>query len=219
MNLRWIHHLLHHKRPRLFAVSRDWLAGAGQRVGELARTAANTHTELVKSLVIGTGALLAIGLLAAIWISASDAHDHRSTPVTAPTHSTSAATPVPAPRGKQPPPRTPPTPVPAPTVAPGSYTVVRGDTLASIALRVRVPFEQIAKANEIVNPNKITVGQKLTIGFRPIGVEVIDRGATIAGLAPRFGVSTKTLVTLNPHVLKPPGLLAGGGIRIRAVTR
>ena len=63
-----------------------------------------------------------------------------------------------------------PTPTPVPTTPPDdddgsttTYTVVRGDTLSSIARRFGVSTTAIAQANGIVNPNLIFVGQVLTI--------------------------------------------------------
>ncbi len=221
MTSRWIRHLLEHKLPHVSG-------SAARTVGRAARRLGNGWTALrdVGSVepirTLGLLALVAVG--AALWLTIDDRAPASapapavSTPVTttAPT-TTARLTPVPTPV---------PTPIPQgerPSAKPGigerSHTVVRGDTLASIALRVRVPFEHIAQVNKIANPNRITVGQRLTITPRPTGMEMIDKGATMAGLAKKFGGSTTTLVTLNPHVLKPPGLLAGGGIRIQAVTR
>lgn len=59
------------------------------------------------------------------------------------------------------PPTNPTTPVPPATG--GQYTVVRGDTLSSIARRFGVTVQAIASANNIANPNLIYVGQVLTI--------------------------------------------------------
>lgn len=50
---------------------------------------------------------------------------------------------------------------PAPTG--GTYTVVRGDTLAAIARRFGTTFQEIASVNGIANPNQIFVGQVLQI--------------------------------------------------------
>lgn len=43
------------------------------------------------------------------------------------------------------------------------YTVVPGDTLAKIAARYNKTVAEIAQANNITNPNRISVGQVLTI--------------------------------------------------------
>jgi lysozyme len=54
----------------------------------------------------------------------------------------------------------PPTPVPQ---SPRSYIVAPGDTLFRIALRFGVPLRQIVQLNGIYDPNRIFVGQVLSI--------------------------------------------------------
>lgn len=44
------------------------------------------------------------------------------------------------------------------------YIVKKGDTLSAIAKKYGTTYQEIAKSNNIANPNKIYVGQKLTIG-------------------------------------------------------
>ena len=44
------------------------------------------------------------------------------------------------------------------------YIVKKGDTLSAIAKKYGTTYQEIAKSNKIANPNKIYVGQKLTIG-------------------------------------------------------
>jgi LysM repeat protein len=65
---------------------------------------------------------------------------------------------------------TPPTPVPGqPTPVPctpgtgGTYVVVRGDTLASIAARFGTTYPALAQLNGIANPNLIFAGQTLRV--------------------------------------------------------
>ncbi|MEO8610580.1 MAG: LysM peptidoglycan-binding domain-containing protein [Chloroflexota bacterium] len=55
-----------------------------------------------------------------------------------------------------------PVPTPVPTTQ-RTYMVVPGDTLFRIALRYGVPLRQIAQANGIFDPNRIFVGQVLSI--------------------------------------------------------
>jgi TP901 family phage tail tape measure protein len=45
-----------------------------------------------------------------------------------------------------------------------TYTVARGDTLSAIAKKFNTNYQAIAKANNLANPNRISIGQRLTIG-------------------------------------------------------
>lgn len=44
-----------------------------------------------------------------------------------------------------------------------TYTVVKGDTLAAIAIKYGTTYKKLAEYNGIADPNKITVGQKIKI--------------------------------------------------------
>lgn len=44
-----------------------------------------------------------------------------------------------------------------------TYNVVAGDNLTKIAKRYNTTVEELARKNNISNPNKIFIGQKLTI--------------------------------------------------------
>jgi len=55
------------------------------------------------------------------------------------------------------------TPAPIPTWTPIVYVVRPGDSLSGIAYRFDVPIEQLAKANDIDDPNVIAAGQRLVI--------------------------------------------------------
>ena len=55
------------------------------------------------------------------------------------------------------------TPASAAPLAATTYTVSSGDTLSAIGARCGVGWQNIAAANGIANPNRISVGQKLTI--------------------------------------------------------
>jgi len=141
-------------------------------------------------------------------------------------------TPVPQPTATPPPASTPvpaaptSTPAPAPTQpAPPSggtvHTVVRGDTLYSIARRYGVSLQAIVTANGIVNPNLISVGQRLTIpgGSAPAPtpapappssggtVHTVRAGETLTRIALRYGVSIWSIVSANgianPNLIYP----------------
>ena len=88
---------------------------------------------------------------------------------------------------KTPPPA--PMPAPAPVVRPApaggeqSYTVQKGDTLASIGRKFGVSWKKIQEANQLPNPNMIRPGQKITI---PAGGSAAPKGGGGGGLNEPF---------------------------------
>jgi LysM repeat protein len=56
-----------------------------------------------------------------------------------------------------------PSPSPTPTVEAATYAVKAGDTLSSIAAENKSSVDAIAKANNLTDPDKLQVGQKLVI--------------------------------------------------------
>ncbi len=50
---------------------------------------------------------------------------------------------------------------------PGSYTVKRGDTLFGIAFRYGMDVRELARLNNIADPNTIFVGQELRLSTAP----------------------------------------------------
>jgi LysM repeat protein len=109
-----------------------------------------------------------------------------------------------------------PTPAPgapAPTPAPsGTYTVARGDTLASIARRFGTSFQAIAQANGITNPNRIFVGQVLRIpsGTGPVPTPPPGGG----GVTPPPAGNINTGFELGGHVssFAYPDQMRGAGM-------
>lgn len=99
------------------------------------------------------------------------------TPAGSPQVDTTNPTPV-----TQAPPATPTTPqtpnLPEATTPPASYTIQKGDTLASIAQRYGTTVSALASANAISNPNKINAGKTLKI---PNGGS--DIGGAMAGFS------------------------------------
>lgn len=109
-----------------------------------------------------------------------------------------------------------PPPPPPPSVC--TYVVKRGDTLSAIARRFRTTVADLAKANRIVNPNRIFRGQVLIVPCDPPAatgqadppthqVHTVRRGETLTQIARRYGTTVQTLRRLN-------GL--GAGSRLRA---
>lgn len=79
-----------------------------------------------------------------------------------PTKETKPTTPTPAPKPtSQPAPVVPPKP--APTTPVNEYVVVAGDTLSALAVKSGKTVAELAKMNNIADPNKIKVGQKIKL--------------------------------------------------------
>jgi LysM repeat protein len=76
-----------------------------------------------------------------------------------------------------------------PGPAPQRYTVKRGDTLGAIARKLGVSVASLAKANGISNPNRIKVGQVLTIGGRASGATWVCPVAGKARFIDDFGAA------------------------------
>ncbi len=102
------------------------------------------------------------GLLAGIGATPTPTASPTASPTPSPT-----ATPSPTPSPTATPSPTPsPTPVPAtPTPRPTvrTYRVQSGDTLSSIAARFGVSVQALINANNIADPNSLSIGQVLII--------------------------------------------------------
>jgi putative chitinase len=99
----------------------------------------------------------------------------------------------------------------APRSGGSSYTVKSGDTLGGIAQRFGTTVSALARANGISNPNRINVGQRLTIPggsgpsapapapapSKPGQSYTVKSGDTLSGIAQRFGTSVGALASAN----------------------
>ena len=106
-----------------------------------------------------------------------------------------------------------------------TYTVQSGDTLASIADRFNVSVDDIVSANNITNPDIISIGQQFVIptgsgggtgsGASPSGASAsgatgttsadgstytVASGDTLASIANRFNISLDDLLEANPSI-------------------
>jgi len=79
------------------------------------------------------------------------------------------------------------------------HVVHRGETLYSIARLYGLNVWTIARANNIVNLNRIYVGQRLVIPTsRPTGtVHVVQPGETLTWIALRYGINVWTIARAN----------------------
>jgi LysM repeat protein len=112
-----------------------------------------------------------------------------------------SATPTPTPTGT--------TPQPGPR-----YHIVRpGDTLYSLAHYYGTTVQAICRANHLVNPHLIYVGQRLLIpGASPptpcVSTHVVRYGETLTSIASRYGTTVWMLARLN-HLANPNCIYAG----------
>ncbi|MCW2633620.1 MAG: glycoside hydrolase family 25 [Pseudonocardia sp.] len=204
MNHRTLRHLLVHTPRRLLNRAGRSSAGSG-----LSRPAA-----LVGRAAYGL-LLLLVGFVTVLWLTAR--HDGpasvpsvppavaASTPSAPPSMAT--RTPPPSPAGASP-------PLPPASVEVGGNVVTEGDTLAVIALRYGVPFEQLAADNGITEANQIMPGHRLRVGQPARDVVVIQPGATLSAYAASSGTTVTALMALNPHISNADRILAGGTLRL-----
>jgi LysM repeat protein len=98
--------------------------------------------------------------------------------------------------------------------ATSTYTVVAGDTLASIAARYGTSAASLAATNHISNPNLIYVGQVLTVPDHAVattsatGTYTVVAGDTLASIAARYGTTVAALVAAN-HIGNPNLIFVG----------
>jgi N-acetylmuramoyl-L-alanine amidase len=101
-----------------------------------------------------------------------------------------------------------------------AVTVLPGDTLTAIARRHGTTVRRLAELNDLANPNRILVGQRLRVGRDGSGssgstrapaapvIHVVTRGATLWGIARHYGVSVSAIVAAN-GIVNPSRIFAG----------
>lgn len=96
------------------------------------------------------------------------------------------------------------------------YIVQPGDTLSSIALRYNLPTAALAKANGLINPNLIFVGQSIAIPAPPATataatprkapapsvpianrLHIVQAGETLFGIALKYGAPMQSFIETN----------------------
>lgn len=200
-------------RPQL---RRELAHGALAARAALAEVRAFTirNRDMIALIVIGTLLLLA---LATALINAM-ADDDRQPPGPAVVTTPAVPGPAPARQPGRPPAGAGPNPggdvgrPEAPSAT--SHVVVRGETLAALAMRYGVPYEEIAAHSRIADPHRITAGQRLVIPEPVTGIEVIEPGTTLTFHARRLGLGLDELAALNPHITDPDRIPAGGTLLV-----
>lgn len=106
-----------------------------------------------------------------------------------------------------------------------TYTVVRGDTLRSIASRCDTTVAAIQRANpEVRDPNRIYPGQVLVMpgavlpGGDAYDIYIVQRGDTLNKIANRFGTTVNRLMDLNPSISNASVIYVGQRLLVPAAT-
>ena len=103
----------------------------------------------------------------------------------------------------------------------GTYTVMAGDTLTSIAFTYNTTVQAILAVNpQITNPNLIFAGQVINLpqgsGIPNTGgaTYTVVPGDTLSSIAVRYNVSLSALVAANPQITNPDLIFPGQVINI-----
>ncbi len=94
------------------------------------------------------------------------------------------------------------------------HTVKPGDTIYQIAKDYDTSVAKICENNGIENKNQLSVGRELLI-VRPTRTYTVKRGDTLSGIAMRFGIKLKDLITANPKHIGNDKLEIGEVLSIR----
>jgi soluble lytic murein transglycosylase-like protein len=89
----------------------------------------------------------------------------------------------------------------------GTYVVRPGDTLSSIAGHLGVSVGDLAKANHLTDPDRVAVGQALTVPSRasappsaapsPARTHVVAPGETLTAIAAKYGTTVPAIMARN----------------------
>lgn len=106
------------------------------------------------------------------------------------------------------------------------YVVKGGDSLSAIAAKYGTTYQELAKYNNISNPNFISVGQKIKITgsktttttskpttVTPSKVYVVKRGDTLSSIAAKYGTTYQVLADYN-GISNPNFISIGQQIKI-----
>lgn len=96
-----------------------------------------------------------------------------------------------------------------------TYMVKRGDTLSKIASKYGTTYQELARINNIKNPNLIHVGQVLKISCseqtQAVQTYTVKSGDTLSKIASKFGTTYKELAKKNgisnPNLIHPGQVL------------
>lgn len=107
-----------------------------------------------------------------------------------------------------------PAPAPAPSPAAKTHTVKSGETLSGIASKYGTTYQQLAKINNISNPDLIYAGQVLKLsGSAAAKTYTVQSGDTLSGIAAKYGTTYQRLAQIN-GIANPNVIYAGQVLKI-----
>ena len=99
-----------------------------------------------------------------------------------------------------------------------TYVIKAGDTIYILALRYGTTVNAILQANPGIDPNRIRVGQQITIPGAATGTRyTIQSGDTLYGIASRYGTTVNAILQANPGI-DPNNLRVGQQITVPGAT-
>lgn len=78
-----------------------------------------------------------------------------------------------------------------------SYTVQAGDTLSGIASKFGTTYQELARINNISNPNLIYVGQVIKINGVSSNTYTVQKGDTLSQIAQKYNTTVSELASKN----------------------
>ena len=96
-----------------------------------------------------------------------------------------------------------------------TYTVQAGDTLSGIASKYETTYQELARINNIANPNVIYPGQVIKINGGTVEkTYTVKSGDTLSGIANKYGTTwqniynnNRDIIGSNPNLIKPGQVL------------
>lgn len=104
----------------------------------------------------------------------------------------------------------------SPSAGNSTYIVQAGDTLSGIAQKYGTTYQELARINNIVNPNLIQIGQVIKISEKNSVTDriyTVKSGDTLSKIAKMYNTTVGDLVTKN-NISNPNLILVGQKIKI-----
>ena len=99
-------------------------------------------------------------------------------------------------------------------IKPSVYIVKKGDTLSQIAAMYNLTYQNLAKYNNISNPDLIYPGQQIKIPNNNEVVYIVKKGDTLSSIAKKYNTTYQNLAKIN-NISNPNLIYIGQKIVIK----